>query len=174
MKYFTFYWGDGSKAFLQGNDAISTLISNYSRGALSALDFYSEGVKFGLFWNKSSREWKQKTPNRLQQNEWGSKTPEQKLELLECSEYLCSDYQGSERYISFKVHIDPDLGHYFIAVFQIGDEFHYAGDYSYLSGGRYVSPDRLDLLIPYIDHFFAGEPVELQTLDEILAEKVLE
>ena len=171
MKYFTFYWRDGSKAVLQGFDVAADFNSSYGRGALAALDFYTEAVDFEYFWNKASREWERKIPSRFCQNEWDNKTQEEKLEILRCSEYLCSDCQGVGRYIFFRVHIDPDLGHYFIADFKEDEEpgRRHASFHNF--GSRYVDPDQLELLIPFIDRFFAGKSVEFQTMDQILTEK---
>lgn len=174
MKYFTFYWRDGSKAIIQGVDVTAAFNSSYGRGALTALDFYTEGLDFSYYWSSSKHEWVQKEPIYLEHREWVSKTADQKLSLLGCSERLCSITGNVSRCISFRTYQDQDLGYYYIGVFKENAEIPNQEKTCMKLGRRNVDPGRLDLLIPFIDQFFAGEPVEFQTLDDILAEKMIE
>lgn len=57
MKNFTFYWRDGKCEVLSGVTPTDALRNGgYRQGAVSALDFYSEGDTI-YNWDKESREW---------------------------------------------------------------------------------------------------------------------
>lgn len=56
MKY-TFYWLDGTRSVLNGNDASDALNkAGIGRGALRALDFYAAGDNKGYEWD--GKQWK--------------------------------------------------------------------------------------------------------------------
>ena len=65
MKYFTFYWRDGTKSILQGASVELAFNSSYSAGAISAVDFYSNGVDYGYYWDPQKHEWIRKADLRL-------------------------------------------------------------------------------------------------------------
>lgn len=56
---FTFYWLDGTKEILEGNDAAEALNrAGYGAGALGALDFYARGEDNNYDWDANKRSWK--------------------------------------------------------------------------------------------------------------------
>lgn len=58
MKKFTYYWLDGKREVLEGNDVADAMNRvGYGAGALRALDFHSNGDCNDYVWNKLTRNW---------------------------------------------------------------------------------------------------------------------
>jgi len=60
---FTLYWLDGTREIVEGFD-ISDAVHNagYSRGAISALDFYADGDDSNYHWDTPTHNWVRNTP----------------------------------------------------------------------------------------------------------------
>ena len=57
MKY-TFFWLDGKREVLEGNDQAHALnAAGYGNGALRALDFWAAGDNQDYLWNPDTRNW---------------------------------------------------------------------------------------------------------------------
>lgn len=58
MNQYTFFWKDGKREVLQGeNEAIALNQSGYTSGSLGALDFFSKGDDGSWRWDESKRNW---------------------------------------------------------------------------------------------------------------------
>lgn len=177
MNYYTFYWRDGTKSILQGTSVEVAFNASYSAGAINAVDFYSNGVDHGHYWDPQKHDWVSKADLRLEISAWNSMSNEEKLIALKSAKTIdIEDTDGWHFGVSFTTYLDEDLGYYYVGNFS----YHHSNPESCsrelkcgLMGRLYVDPDHLEPLTSIIDDFIVLKPVCFQTLDEILAEKVL-
>ena len=177
MNYFTFYWQRGTKSILQGTSVEAAFNASYSAGAISAVDFYFNGIDHGYYWEPQKHEWVRKTDLRLGISTWNVMSAEEKLAALKSAKTVdIEDTDGWHFGLSFTNYLDDDMGYYYVGNFSyhhIAPESSGRELKSGVIGRLYVDPDHLDPLVPIIDDFIVMKPVKFQTLDEILAEKVL-
>lgn len=177
MSFYTFYWRNGTKSILQGTSVEVAFNASYSAGAISAVDFYSNGVDHGHYWDPQKHEWIRKADLRLEISAWNGMSSEEKLTTLKSAKTVdIEDTDGWHFGVSFTTYLDEDLGYYYVGKFSYCHSAPESSSRELKSGvvGRlYVDPDHLDPLVQIIDDFIVLKPVKFQTLDEILAEKVL-
>ncbi len=178
MSFYTFYWRDGTKSILQGTSAESAFSASYSAGAINAVDLYSNGVDHGHYWDPHKHEWISKAEIRLEISAWNGMSDEEKLTILKTAETLdIEDNDGWHFRVSFTTYVDEDLGYYYVGNFSYYHSNPESSGRELKSGvvGRlYVDPDHLDPLVHIVNDFIVLKSVSFQTLDEILAEKVLQ
>ena len=177
MSFYTFYWRRGTKSILQGTSVEVAFNASYSAGAISAVDFYSNGVDYGYYWDPQKHEWVPKKDLRLGISAWNGMSVEEKLTTLKSAKTVdIEDNDGWHFGVSFTNYTDEDLGYYYVGNFSYHHSDPESSDRELKPGvvGRlYIDPDHLDPLVQIVDDFIALKPVKFQTLDEILAEKVL-
>ena len=177
MSFYTFYWRNGTKSILQGTSVEVAFNASYSAGAISAVDFYSNGVDHGHYWDSQKHEWVRKIDLRLEISVWKGMSVEEKLTTLKSAKTVdIEDVDGWHFGLSFTSYTDEDLGYYRVGIFS----YHHSNPESSgrelksgVVGRLYVDPDHLEPFVQIIDDFIILKPVKFQTLDEILAEKVL-
>ena len=177
MTYFTFYWRDGTKSILQGASVEVAFNTSYSAGAISAIDFYSNGVDHSHHWDSQKHDWVPKKDLRLGISVWNGMSAEEKLTSLKSSGTIdIEDNDGWHFGVSFTNYTDEDLGYYYVGNFSYHHSDPESSDRELKPGvvGRlYIDPDHLDPLVQIVDDFIALKPVKFQSLDEILAEKAI-
>ena len=84
-KYFTIYWINGDRNVIQG-PTIETAFTNagYGAGAISAVDWYDDGVSETHYWDKDSHNWIKFEPIRIhfENDLWSKSFQEVKDQLV--------------------------------------------------------------------------------------------
>jgi hypothetical protein len=97
-KTFTLYWLDGKREFVTGPDiAQACTNAGYGNGAMTALDFYTEGANNEYNWNPTIKDWFKKGPVMVTMEDVAGLSQDELTRMLQTSTQIkCKLRNGDE------------------------------------------------------------------------------
>lgn len=191
-KWFTIFWRNGSKSFVFGptiEDACNH--AGIGNGALSAVDWYDEGIKNTHYYNKAKHEWTKFKDAELKPSEFLEMSFDEIISLMKTHNCIVVKFVNND-IVVFKQewslfllngescwteYIELSFGEYFKGTYN-GDSDDEENSHHYMmANGQYFAPDNMPHAVEAFKRRVAHDPFHVvnspycERLEEIHAKQ---